>query len=115
MPPLPKKLSLLIQHSIEPIVCIGETVQERNEGSTVPVLEKQLFLIAQLLKEQSHASITIAYEPMWAIGAHQVPRAHEISDIFRAIRNFLTKNAIHNPALFSMVGVSMSALLRTLD
>lgn len=89
-----QKAHLLMQHGIEPIICVGETRQERDEGSTVAVLEKQLILIAQLLSEQPEATASIAYEPVWAIGAQQIPRAHDISDIFRALRSFLEKNGV---------------------
>lgn len=90
-----QKASLLIKHGIEPIICIGETRQERDNGVTLQVLEKQLALIVELLKKANCTKISIAYEPVWSIGTQDVPRASQISEVFSWIRDFMRKNSEH--------------------
>ncbi len=83
-----QKATLLLKHGIEPIICIGETSKERDTGTTLQVLENQLSLVAKLLGRET---LTIAYEPVWAIGTQQVPRASEIASVFSWIRTFMEK------------------------
>jgi triosephosphate isomerase len=70
------------------IVCIGETEQERDEGKAQSVVTKQL--LASLPRGEDVASkITIAYEPVWAIGTGRVPSLLDISEMHGAIRKKL--------------------------
>ncbi len=87
-----QKAALLIKHGIEPVICIGESLEERNNGATLEVLERQLLFIGELMKKNGYTKISIAYEPVWSIGTEQVPRAHEISGIFSWIRSFISKH-----------------------
>lgn len=98
-----QKFELLMRHGISPIVCVGETKEERDEGVTSRVLEKQLSLIVASMRRNNYMNICIAYEPIWSIGSQQVPRAHEISEVFRDIRRFLGRSNI-NPAAILLYG-----------
>src|SRR5436190_6073200 len=77
-----KKAHAALKASLKPIVCVGETLADREAGKTEKVLETQLRgSLAGLSKEQMEETI-IAYEPVWAIGtgktasAAQAPEAH---------------------------------------
>ncbi len=87
-----QKVALLIKHGIEPVICVGESLEERNNGATLEVLERQLLSIRELMKKNGYTKISIAYEPVWSIGTEQVPRAHDISAIFSWIRSFTRKH-----------------------
>lgn len=74
-----KKLRAAWQGGLEPILCIGETLEEREQGKTEDVLLQQLSVLEDAPKD---APLTVAYEPVWAIGTgknaspEQVTEAH---------------------------------------
>jgi triosephosphate isomerase len=74
-----------------PILCVGESEQQRDAGQAVQIVSSQLraALPADLRADQ----FVVAYEPVWAIGSGRTPTAHEISDIHAAIRKALPKPA----------------------
>jgi triosephosphate isomerase len=79
------KVEKLINESINPIVCIGETMEEKNQGLTNETLSNQI--IKSLPKNASDDSIIIAYEPIWAIGTGLMPTLQEIDEIHNFIKN----------------------------
>ena len=90
-----KKVASALKHSIKPILCIGETFEQREKDNTKEVLEKQLKgCLADVTKEQMK-NVTIAYEPVWAIsrGNPNVKAAtkEDAEDAHRFIRNLLSK------------------------
>ncbi len=74
----------LIKDGIIPIVCVGETLEEKENGKTNEVLENQL---KESISDSSNASNTIiAYEPVWAIGTGLTPSYEEIESTHKFIR-----------------------------
>jgi len=63
-----KKLDSALSHDIHPILCIGETLEERQQGETFSVLDTQLKSGLGNVSGEHAARITLAYEPVWAIG-----------------------------------------------
>jgi len=63
-----KKLVAALAADLTPIVCIGETLDERDAGRTLEVLDRQIEAGLRSLSEAQVASLVIAYEPVWAIG-----------------------------------------------
>lgn len=102
-----QKVDLLMQHGISPIVCIGETKEERDEGLTFEVIERQLSSLVELMGKRSYTKLCIAYEPIWAIGTNQVPRAHDISAIFRGVRQYVDR-AMKQSSLVLLYGGSVN-------
>ena len=88
------KLSAAVRNDITPILCVGETKQERKEGETKQVLHDQLMTALSNLTAAEVGKMVIAYEPVWAIGQvaakpDQVQEAtdyirHYIADVFSA-------------------------------
>ena len=77
--------------SLKPIVCVGETLAEREEGQTDKVLETQVRgSLAGLTKEQMVETI-IAYEPVWAIGTGKTATTQQAQDAHAFIRSLLMK------------------------
>lgn len=78
------------QAGLTAVICIGETLQEREEGVTNQVLGNQL---AGSVPEGALASNTvIAYEPVWAIGTGKIPSLDEITQTHSFIRGFLASH-----------------------
>jgi triosephosphate isomerase len=84
-----KKAENLINQGINPIICVGETLAEKNAGSTKNILYEQLS--NSLPEKSSSNSIIIAYEPIWAIGSGLVPSLEEINDIHSYIKSDINK------------------------
>lgn len=63
-----KKMLVALKYGLIPIVCIGETLQEREDGKTFNVLEYQVKNSLKNLSKEDAGKIVIAYEPVWAIG-----------------------------------------------
>ena len=76
----------LIENEITPIICIGETLEEKEKKMTKEVLSKQ---IQESVPEVSNFKNTIiAYEPIWAIGTGLTPTLKEIEEVHGFIKNF---------------------------
>jgi len=84
-----KKLLAAVAAGIEPVLCCGETLTEREAGRTFEVLERQLR--AALAGLASTASLTIAYEPVWAIGTGRTATPAQAGEAHRFIRNWLVR------------------------
>ncbi|MBX5133333.1 triose-phosphate isomerase [Rhizobium lentis] len=68
------KVSAAIRHGLTPLICIGETLQERQEGRADAVLRRQVeAALRGIDTEANKAPILLAYEPVWAIGAKGIP------------------------------------------
>ncbi len=63
-----KKVRLALQHGLETIVCVGETLEQREGGKAEAVTEDQLFGSLANVSKEELAQVTVAYEPVWAIG-----------------------------------------------
>lgn len=82
-----KKLKSAMKFCLKPILCIGEEADENEAGMTREVLLEQLEEALCGINDISH--LTIAYEPVWAIGSGKTPRCEEIGEIFASIREFV--------------------------
>ncbi|MCB2292905.1 triose-phosphate isomerase [Clostridium algoriphilum] len=81
-----KKLKAAYSHSIKPILCVGETLSDREGNVTEKVLESQIKLdLAGLIKQQVE-TLVIAYEPIWAIGTGKTATADQANETIGFIR-----------------------------
>jgi triosephosphate isomerase (TIM) len=86
-----QKVFAAFEHSLTPIVCVGETLDERESGKTESVVESQCVgSLAKLTAEQM-AKTVIAYEPVWAIGTGKTATPAQAEEVHAFIRNWLTK------------------------
>ncbi|PWL33427.1 triose-phosphate isomerase [Marivita sp. XM-24bin2] len=75
------KTEAAVRHGLIPLICIGETLCERESGRAQPVLETQVRGALKYLKDdQKAAPILLAYEPAWAIGENGIPATSEYAD-----------------------------------
>ena len=63
-----RKAAAVLQHGLRPIVCVGETLDERESGRAVEVIRRQVVAALADLDPEAAGSLAIAYEPVWAIG-----------------------------------------------
>lgn len=89
-----KKVEAAVRHGLVPLICIGETAQQRDAGQADNVLQMQVEAALGLLTDtQNFATILLAYEPVWAIGEAGEPaspdyaddRQAQIADVARAV------------------------------
>ncbi|HTW91562.1 MAG TPA: triose-phosphate isomerase [bacterium] len=85
-----KKLIAAIAAGVEPVLCCGETLAERESGRTLEVIERQLRV--PLADRQPAERFTIAYEPVWAIGTGRTATPAQAEEAHRFIRDWLTRN-----------------------
>jgi triosephosphate isomerase len=84
-----KRVKACLAADITPILCIGETLEERETGSTFKVLAEQLRLGLQDVGIHSSQELIIAYEPVWAIGTGKTASADQAQEVHAFIRNLL--------------------------
>jgi len=86
-----KKAHAAIAADLTPIVCVGETLDEREKGETLRVLDRQLAGGLQGLTPAQIGDLVIAYEPVWAIGTGRVATAAQAEEAHRHIRTRLAE------------------------
>lgn len=89
------KASAALKHDLLPILCVGETLQQREAGETLRVVKQQVDAFLDVIA-RSPVSLAIAYEPVWAIGTGKTAGPAEAEEVHAAIRTWLEKK---DPAL----------------
>lgn len=85
------KIFKSLEHSIKPIVCVGESLAERENGTTNEVLDKQIIGALKDVSAEALANIVIAYEPIWAIGTGKTASAEMADEACGYIRSLIEK------------------------
>lgn len=86
-----KKTKAALKSNLTPIVCIGETLAERESGKTFQVIETQIKGGFLNFSREEMKKLIVAYEPVWAIGTGKVATPHEAQDVHAFIRKELAK------------------------
>jgi triosephosphate isomerase len=84
-----KKVAAALRYGLHPVLCIGEQLEEREGGFTDAVIERQLKTALAGLAPESLRSITIAYEPVWAIGTGRAASPEQAAEVHRQTRSIL--------------------------
>ncbi|MDP9034818.1 MAG: triose-phosphate isomerase [Myxococcota bacterium] len=90
-----EKVAAALANKLRPIICVGETLSEREEGRTLAVIERQFRAFVDAIAA-SPVAVAIAYEPVWAIGTGKNAGPAEAQEVHNAIRHWL---AASTPAL----------------
>ena len=86
-----QRLFAALGAGLKPIVCVGESLEQREAGETHAVVERQVTVgLAGLTKEQMSRSV-VAYEPVWAIGTGRTATPEQAQDVHRFIRSLLRR------------------------
>lgn len=87
-----KKWNVLAKAGLLPVVCVGETRQEREAGKTLDVVKTQIDEALKFVAEEARAKeFVIAYEPVWAIGTGLTATPEQAEDVHKVIRDLLTR------------------------
>lgn len=87
-----RKVLAAQKHDLIPIVCVGETLQERESGKTEAVVERQVRLGLKDVQPEFAARLVIAYEPVWAIGTGRAAQVEDAAHVIgRVIRPLLAE------------------------
>lgn len=86
-----KKVLAAIKNQLKPILCVGETLAEREGGTTLKVVETQLVGGLTGVSKDDAANVVIAYEPVWAIGTGKVATTAQAQEVHAFIRSLLAK------------------------
>lgn len=85
-----KKTKAALNATLRVILCVGETLEEREAGQTAAVVQKQLQAVVDVLQESDWSGVVIAYEPVWAIGTGKVATSAQAQEAHVDIRTFLS-------------------------
>ena len=87
---LVNKKAVAAHHAgLKTVICIGETLAERDSGKTIDVCSKQI--MGSVPDDSTAADTVIAYEPVWAIGTGKTPTANDVEEVHAAVRKVLAK------------------------
>jgi triosephosphate isomerase len=81
------KVAVALEHGLKPILCVGETLQQRGEGRQRTVVSMQVYRGLQGIAPEAMQEVTIAYEPVWAIGTGRTATPGQANEMHWAIRN----------------------------
>ena len=84
-----KKIKAVIKAGLIPIMCVGELLQEREAGTTMQVIEKQVKGGLSGLSSNEIAKLIIAYEPVWAIGTGKTATPAQAQEVHASIRSLV--------------------------
>lgn len=102
-----KKIEAAIKIGLRPILCIGESVEERKAGKALHVVSNQL--ISDLPNSFTPHDLLIAYEPLWAIGSGHVPTSEEVEEVMGLMKHELSARISGSALVPTLYGGSVNA------
>lgn len=85
-----EKINKLLEEDITPILCVGETLEERQNNNYKEVIREELSILNNISKE-----VIIAYEPIWSIGTGIIPTKEQIEEVFTYIKSILPYKVLY--------------------
>ena len=89
-----QKIIKLLDQNIIPILCVGETKEEREKHLEKSIIENELKIALQQLNQEQKEKIIIAYEPIWSIGTGIIPTNDKIKEMIKNIKELLPNNKV---------------------
>jgi triosephosphate isomerase len=83
------KFAAALRHGLVPILCVGETLDERERGATLAVIERQLRAVLDQAGPAAVGAGLVAYEPVWAIGTGRTATPEQAQEVHAAIRGII--------------------------
>ena len=86
-----KKVLKAIEHNLVPIICVGESLEEREQGVTIDLVRLQTKIALKDVKAEDAKKVVIAYEPIWAIGTGKTATSMQAEEVCKAIREVVAE------------------------
>jgi triosephosphate isomerase len=87
-----KKIKKALEHSLKPIFCVGELLEQREDGTTMEVVKNQILKGLNDITPEQLSEIIVAYEPVWAIGTGKTATPEQAQEVHAAIRELIVEN-----------------------
>lgn len=87
------KVSLLLGKGIRPILCVGETLEERESGRVEEIVLGQIDAVFGSLSEEQLKEVVVAYEPVWAIGTGKTATPEQAQEVHKMIRDRIAEGS----------------------
>ena len=85
-----RKMRKALEIGLEPILCVGEKLEQRKEGNAQSVVERQVREGLEGVAESQMDTVTIAYEPVWAIGTGESATPEQADEMHREVRDIIS-------------------------
>ena len=82
-----KKIKSALQHELKPIICVGESLEQREQGKQTEIITEQTRIALEGLEGNQVKKCMIAYEPIWAIGTGKTATSEDANEAIKSIRN----------------------------
>ncbi|CUH93252.1 Triosephosphate isomerase [Herbinix luporum] len=86
-----KKVLKAFEHGLTPIICCGESLQQREQGVTIDFVRQQIKIAFLNVSKEDAKKAVIAYEPIWAIGTGKVATSQQAEEVCKAIRQCIAE------------------------
>ena len=86
-----KKVLKAFEHNLTPIICVGESLTQREQGITIEYIRQQVKIAFLEVSAKQAKEAVIAYEPIWAIGTGKVATTAQAEEVCRAIRDCISE------------------------
>ena len=87
-----KKIQRALKQNLKPIFCVGELLEQREDGTTMEVVKNQILKGLKDITPAQLSEIIIAYEPVWAIGTGKTATPEQAQEVHAAIRELIVEN-----------------------
>ncbi len=84
-----KKVIKAIEKGLKPIICVGETLDEREKNKTFDIVKRQTLIALENIGRDEMIDVVIAYEPIWAIGTGKTASSQDANEVIAYIRSLL--------------------------
>jgi len=101
------KVESALKHDLTPIVCVGETLDQRDAGETLPVVRRQIEGALRGLAAAARDRVVLAYEPVWAIGTGRVATPEQAQEVHAEVRRSLATLDLPAAAIRILYGGSV--------
>jgi len=85
-----RRIRAILDHGLDPVLCVGETLEEREAGRARAIVVRQLTRAIEGLEREAYRRLTIAYEPVWAIGTGRTAAPGDAREMHHAVREVVT-------------------------
>lgn len=89
-----KKVLATLDAGLTPILCVGETLEQREAGTTLDVCNAQVDAVLELVGVEMFEKIVVAYEPVWAIGTGKSATSEQAQEVHKGIRDNIAEKSL---------------------